>query len=145
MITLMLYQNFSAAFEKFLVSKTVLYLIATIWKTHDSSGVFAAVMTNLLKAFDCISHEFLNRTQTTKVSSSFSELLNLIYCIPQGSIFSSLLFVIYISDLFVVNKEVNVSLLFVIYICHLFVVNKDVNVSNYAVDITRFITGMSFE
>ena len=84
-----------------------------------------AAMTNLLKAFDCISHEFLNRTQTTKVSSSFSELLNLIYCIPQGSIFSSLLFVIYISDLFVVNKEVNVS--------------------NYAVDTTRFITGMSFE
>ena len=82
-------------------------------------------MADLLKAFDCISHKFLNRTQTAKVSSSLSELLNLIYCIPQGSIIS--------------------PFLFVTYICDLFVVNKDVNVSNYEDDTTRFITGISFE
>ena len=103
-------------------------------------------MTDLSKAFDCISHELLiaklnaygfdetslkviisylkNRTQTTKVGVSFSELLNIIYDVPQGSILG--------------------PLLFIIYICDLFVVNKDVNFSSYADDTTPFITGMSF-
>ena len=68
-----------------------------------------------------------NRTQTTKVGSTFSELLNIIYCVPQGSIFGPLLFIIYI------------------YICDLFLVNKDVNFPSYADGTTPFITGMSFE
>ena len=66
-----------------------------------------------------------NRTQTTKVGSSFSELLNIIYGVPQGSILG--------------------PLLFIIYICNLFFVNKDVNFSGYTDDTTPFITGMSFE
>ena len=65
-----------------------------------------------------------NRTQTTKVGASFSELLNIIYGVPQGSILG--------------------PLLFIIYICDLFIVNKDVNFSSYADDTTPFITGMSF-
>ena len=66
----------------------ILYMIEAIRKTRDSHGVFAAVVTDLSKAFDCISHELLvakphaygfdesllkviisylkNRTQTTK-------------------------------------------------------------------------------
>ena len=36
-------------------------------------------------------------------------------------------------------------LLFIIYICDLFVVNKDINFSSYADDTTPFITGISFE
>ena len=113
----------------------------------DNQGVFSAVMTDLSKAFDCISHELLiaelnaysfdetslkviisyleNRTQTTKVASSFSKLLHIIYVVSQGSILG--------------------PLLFIIYICDLFIVNKDVNFSSYADDITRFITGISFE
>ena len=66
-----------------------------------------------------------NRTQTTKVGSSFSELLNIIYGVPQGSILGPLLFVMYICDLFIVNKEVNFS--------------------SYADDTNPFITLMSFE
>ena len=66
-----------------------------------------------------------NRRQTAKVDSSFSELLNIIYGVPQGSNLS--------------------PLLFIIYICDLFIVNKDVNFSSYADDATAFITGMSFE
>ena len=119
----------------------------TIRKTRDNHGVFAAVMIDLSKASDCISHELLiaklnancfdetslkviisylkNRTQTTKVGSSFSELLNIIYGVPQGSILG--------------------PLLFIIYICDLFIVNKDVNFSSYADDSTPFITGISLE
>ena len=35
--------------------------------------------------------------------------------------------------------------LFIIYICDLFIINKDVNFSSYADDTTALITGMSFE
>ena len=65
-----------------------------------------------------------NRTQTTKVGASFSELLNIIYGVPKGSILG--------------------PLRFIIYICDLFIVNKDVNFSSYADDTTPFIIGMSF-
>ena len=104
-------------------------------------------MTELSKAFDCISNELLiaklnaygcdetslkviisylkNRTQTTKVGASFSKLLNIIYGVPQGSILG--------------------PLLFIIYFCDLFIAIKDVNFSSYADDTTPFIIGMSFE
>ena len=81
-------------------------MIETIRKTRDNHGVFAAVVTNLSKAFDWISHELLvaklhaygfdesllkviisylkNRTQTTKVGLSFSDLFNIMYGVPQG-------------------------------------------------------------
>ena len=119
--------KFQCGFRKgFGTQNCLLYMIETIRKTRDNHGVFATVMTDLSKAFDCISHQFLaaklhaygfdesslkviisylkNRTQTTKVGSSFSELLNIIYGVPQGSILGPLLFIIYICDLFIVNS-----------------------------------------
>ena len=122
--------KFQCGFRKrFGAQSYLLYMIETIRKTRDKHGLFAAVMTDLFKAFDCISHELLiaklnvygfdetslkviisylkNRTQTTKVGASFSELLNIIYGVPQGSILGPLLFIIYICDLFIVNKDVN--------------------------------------
>ena len=139
--------NFQCGFRKGFGSQNCLYMIETIRKTRDNHGVFAAVMADLSKAFDCIFHELLvaklhaygfdessleviisylkNRTQTTKVGSSFSELLHIIYGGPQGSILGPLLFIIYICDLFIAHKKVNFS--------------------SYADDITPFITGMGFE
>ena len=58
----------------------------------------------------------------TKVGSSFSELLNIIYGVPQGSILGPFPFLISM----------------IIYIC-------DVTFSSYADDTTPFITGMNFE
>ena len=140
--------KFQCGFRKgFGVQNCLLYLTETIRKTCDTREMFAAVMTALSKAYDCISHEFLvaklnayrfdetsstvtisylkKRTLTYLVRSSSSELFNIIYGIPQGSILG--------------------PLLFILYICDLFVVNKDVNFSNYADDTTPFITDMSFE
>ena len=140
--------KFQCGFRKgFGAQNCLLFMIETIRKTRDNHGVLAAVMTDLSKAFDCISHELLiaklnaygldetslkvinsylkNRTQTTKVASSFSELLNIIFGVPQGSILGLLLFIIYIRDLFIVNK--------------------DVNFSSYADDTTPFIIGIRFE
>ena len=58
----------------------------------------------------------------TNVGSSFSELLNIIYGVPQGSILGPFPFLISM----------------IIYIC-------DVTFSSYADDTTSFITGMNFE
>ena len=104
-------------------------------------------MTDLSKAFNCIPQEILiakqiaqgsdetslivivsylkSRAQTNKVGSLFSELLNIIYGVSQGAIIG--------------------PLLCIIYICDLFIVNKGVNFSSYADNTTPFITGMSFE
>ena len=94
----------------------LLYIIETIRKTRDNSGVFASVMTDLSKAFHCISHELLvaklraygfhesslkviisylkNRTQVTKVDSSFSELLNIV-CSTRINSWSSSIYYMY--------------------------------------------------
>ena len=124
--------KFQCSFRKgFGCQNCLLYMVETVRKTCANQGVFAAVMADLSKAFDCISHELLiakinaygfdetslkviisylkNRTQTTKVGSSFSELLHIIYGGPQGSILGPLLFIIYICDLFIAHKKVNFS------------------------------------
>ena len=140
--------KFQCAFRKgFGAQNCLLDMIETIRKTRDYHGVFTGVMKDLSKAFDGISHELLvvklyaysydesslkviisylkNRTQTNKLGLSFSQLLNIIYGVPHGSILG--------------------PLLFIVYICSLFIVNKEVNFSSYADDTTPFITSMSFE
>ena len=52
--------KFQCGFRKgFGAQNCLLFMIETIRKTRDNHGVFAAVMTDLSKAFDCISHELL--------------------------------------------------------------------------------------
>ena len=47
-------------FRKGFVSQNcLLFMMETIRKTRDNHGIFAAVMADLSKAFDCISHERL--------------------------------------------------------------------------------------
>ena len=59
-ILILFYQNFNVAFAKVIAhSIVVLYMIEKIRKIRDSKGVFAAVLTDLYKGFDCISHELL--------------------------------------------------------------------------------------
>ena len=97
-------------------------MIEKLRKIRENKGVSEAVFTDPSKAFDCISHElpiaklnvygfdtkslnfilayFTNRKQKTRIGSSFSDFLKIIFGVPQGLILGPLLFIIYIRDLF---------------------------------------------
>ena len=93
-----------------------------IKEARDNDKVCAAVLTDILKAFDCplhdlliaklrafgfdlkslrVIHAYLNDgIQVTKVSSFYSEIRQIIYGVPQGSILDPLLFNANLIDLF---------------------------------------------
>ena len=121
-------------------------MIEKIRKTKDSKRVFAAVLTDFSKAFDCILYKLLlakvyvyrfdqtsltfihaylrQLLQKTKVGSAFSELMSILYGVPQECILG--------------------TLLFIIYICDLFILNDDLEFGSYADDTIPFVYGQKF-
>ena len=88
----------------------------------DKGRYFSALLTDLSKAFDCLSHDLIivklddygfkydalclnfgylnNRKQRVKINSSFSSFQNIISEVPQGSLLGHLLFNISLTDIF---------------------------------------------
>ena len=52
-----------------------------------------------------ISAYLYNREQKTKVGSEFSDFLNILFGVPQGWMLGTILFIIFITDLFFINND----------------------------------------
>ena len=115
--------KWQCGFRKGFSTQHCLLVMTEKWrKCLDKGGIRGAILTDLLKAFDCILHDLLiaklaaygfdyqslrimesflsNRQQRTKINNAFSRYSEIKYGVPQGSILGPLLFNVYICDIF---------------------------------------------
>ena len=115
--------KYQCGFRKGYSTQHRLLFMLEKWKRAvDNGKVFGILLTDLSKAFDCLSYELLlaklhthgfsisalrlihsclaNRKQRTKINTSYSSREEILFGVPQGSILTTLLFNIFLCDMF---------------------------------------------
>ena len=127
-----IFSKYQCGFRKGFSTQQCLLAMLKKWKKSvDNSNIFGALLTDLSKAFDCLDHELLiaklnaygfsltalklghnylsNRKQRTKINSTYSSLLEIIFGIPQGSILGPLLFNIFLIEIFFIIEDTDIA------------------------------------
>ena len=109
------FSKFQCDFRKCYSAQHCLLAMTEKWKTTvDNGGVFAALLTDLSKAFDCIPHDLIiakpsaygfdtnalklihnylsTRKQRVKIDTAYSIWKDIFYGVPQGSILGTLIY-----------------------------------------------------
>ena len=123
--------KFQCGFRKGFSAQDCLIVMIEKWKRIlDNGGICGALLTDLSKAFDCLTHDLLiakletygvnsrslkilssylsNRKQRVQLGNVYSSWHDIITGVPQGSILG-LLFNIFLSDLFLFLNEVDIA------------------------------------
>ena len=132
-----LFSKSQCGFRKDYGTRDCFLVMLEHWKSVvDKGKVFGALLTDLSKAFDCLSHELIvaklnaygfnlavlklvqsylsKRRQRTKIDQCYTSWGQILSRAPKGSILGPILFDIFLSDIFLVVKDVS----FTIYADH---------------------------
>ena len=127
-----IFSKYQYGFRKGYSSQQCLLALLEKWKAAvDKGKVFGALLTDLSKAFDCLNHELLvaklnaygftlpalklvhdylsDREQRTRVNNSYITWFEILFGVPQSSILGSLLFSIFLTDLFFIKKKKDIA------------------------------------
>ena len=126
------FSKYQCGFRKGFSAQHCLVSMLEKWKSAtDNKKSFGALLTDLSKAFDCLSHELLiaklnaygfnmsalrfvhsylkNRIQRTKINSEYSSWEEIMFGVPQRLILGALLFNIFLCDLFLIVKNIDIA------------------------------------